>query len=65
MTLTILYKYINCTVDKLIALVLVTDYITNYSIIIRIFAYSLLASAAILENRTISGTSIEKWFGWW
>ena len=60
MTLAILYKYINCTVDKLIALVLVTDYITNYSIIIRIFAYSLLASAAILENRTISGTSIEK-----
>ena len=60
MTLAILYKYINCTVDKLIALVLVTDYITNYSIIIRIFAYSLLASAAILENRTISATSIEK-----
>ena len=60
MTIAILYKYINCTVDKLIALVLVTDYITNYSIIIRIFAYSLLASAAILENRTISGTSIEK-----
>ena len=60
MTLAILYKYINCTVDKLIALVLVTDYITNYSIIIRIFAYSLLASAAILENRTISGASIEK-----
>ena len=60
MTIAILYKYINCTVDKLIALVLVTDYITNYSIIIRIFPYSLLASAAILENRTISGTSIEK-----
>ena len=60
MTLAVLYKYINCTVDKLIPLVLVTDYITNYSIIIRIFPYSLLASAAILENRTISGTSIEK-----
>ena len=46
MTLAVLSKYINCTVDKLIALALVTDYITNYSIIIRIFAYSLLASVA-------------------
>ena len=30
----VLYKYINCTVDKLLALALVTSYITNYSIII-------------------------------
>ena len=29
-----LYKYINCTVDKLLALVLVTNYITKYSLII-------------------------------
>ena len=34
MTRTVLYKYINCTADKLLALVLVTNYITNYSIII-------------------------------
>ena len=27
----VLYKYINCTVDKLLALALVTNYITNYS----------------------------------
>ena len=30
----VLYKYINYTVDKLLALALVTSYITNYSIII-------------------------------
>ena len=29
-----LYKYINCTVDKLLVLVLVTNYITKYSLII-------------------------------
>ena len=33
MTHVVLYKYINCTVDKLLALALVTNYITNYSII--------------------------------
>ena len=33
MTLAVLYKYMNCTVDKLLALTLVTNYITNYSII--------------------------------
>ena len=37
MTLAVLYKYINCTVNKLLALALFTDYITNYSIIVRIF----------------------------
>ena len=31
---TILYKYINCTVDKLLALALPINYITNYNIII-------------------------------
>ena len=31
---TILYKYINCTVDKLLALALLINYITNYNIII-------------------------------
>ena len=50
MTLAVLYNYTNCTVDKrlALALALVTDYITNYSIIIRIFGYSLLASVANL-----------------
>ena len=31
MTVAVLYKSINCTVDKLLALALVTNYITNYS----------------------------------
>ena len=31
---TILYKYINCTVDKLLALALLINYFTNYNIII-------------------------------
>ena len=31
---TILYKYINCTVDKLLALALLINYVTNYNIII-------------------------------
>ena len=30
----VLYKYINCTVDKLLALALVTNDTTDYSIII-------------------------------
>ena len=30
----VLYKYINCTDDKLLVLALVTNYITNYSKII-------------------------------
>ena len=34
MTHAVLYKNINSTVDKLLALILVTNYITNYSIII-------------------------------
>ena len=34
MTRAVLYKYINCTVGKLRALALVTNYINNYSIII-------------------------------
>ena len=46
MTLVVLYKYINCIVDKLMGLALVIDYIANYSMIMRIFAYSLLASVA-------------------
>ena len=33
MTLAVQYKYINCTVDKLVALALVTNYIINYSAI--------------------------------
>ena len=39
MTLAVLYKCINCTVDKLLALALVKDYITNYSIIIITVGY--------------------------
>ena len=31
MTLTVLYKYINWVVDKLLVLALVTNYIANYS----------------------------------
>ena len=34
MALADLYKYINCTVDKLLALVLVTGYVVNRNIII-------------------------------
>ena len=33
MTHAVLYRYINCTVDKLLALEPVTNYITKYSII--------------------------------
>ena len=47
MALAVLYKYINCTVDKLIALALVTDFITNYSIIIRTIAYLLLIAYSL------------------
>ena len=34
MSLAVLYRYVNCAVDKLLALALVMDYITKYSIII-------------------------------
>ena len=34
MTHAALYKYISCTVGKLLALALATNYITNYSIMI-------------------------------
>ena len=47
MTLAVLYKYINCIADELLALALVTDSITNCSVIM-IFGYSLLASVANL-----------------
>ena len=43
MTVAVLYKFINCTVDKLLALALVTNYITNYGmmmIIITIIIFS-------------------------
>ena len=36
MTVAVLYKSINCTVDKLLALALVTNYITNYSMMMMI-----------------------------
>ena len=48
MTLAVLYRYINCIVDKLLALALVTDSIINCGIMIRIFGYTLLASVANL-----------------
>ena len=50
MTVVVLCKYINGIVDKLLALALVTDSITNCSIIIRIFGYLLLASVANLSK---------------
>ena len=34
MSLAVLYRYVNRDVDKLLALALVMDYITKYSIII-------------------------------
>ena len=47
MTLVVLYQYVNCNVNKLLAMALFTDYITNYSIIImiiiKIFDHELLA----------------------
>ena len=42
MTLAVLYKYIYCTVDKLLALALVTNFITNYSIIIIIIIIKII-----------------------
>ena len=48
MTLAVLYRYINCIVDKLLALALITDSITNCGVMIRIFGYSLLTSVANL-----------------
>ena len=47
MTRAVLYKYINCTVDKLLALALVTNYITNYSIIIIIIIIIIITTATI------------------
>ena len=36
MTIVALYKYIDCFVDKLLALALVANHTTNYSVIIMI-----------------------------
>ena len=53
MTLAVLYKYINCTVDKLLALALVTNVITNYSIIIIIIIIIIMITTTatiIIKN---------------
>ena len=58
MAVVVLYKYINCAVDKLLALTLVTNYITNYSKIIIFLYYQLLFQT--FENKPISGTNLAK-----
>ena len=59
MTLVVINKYINYTVDKVLALALVTNYITNCSrIIIYYNNYQLLFQT--FENRPISGTYLAK-----
>ena len=47
----VLYKYINCTVDKLLALVLVTNYITNYSIRTNIIIMIIIITIIIIIIR--------------
>ena len=54
MTLAVLYKYINCTVDKLLALALVTNFITNYSIIIIIKIIMITTIATIITKNIIN-----------
>ena len=48
MTRAVLYKYINCTVDKLLALALVTNDTTNYSIIIIIITTATITIMIII-----------------
>ena len=54
MTLAVLYKYIYCTVDKLLALALVTNFITNYSIIIIIKIIMITTTATIIIKNIIN-----------
>ena len=55
MTLMVIYKYITFTIDKLLALALITNYVTNCSkMVIYYNIYQLLFQT--FENRPISGT---------
>ena len=67
----VLYKYINCTVDKLLALALVTNYITNYStrttatattiIIITIIMMEVAVSPPNGRSRAVAPDVIALW----
>ena len=59
MTLAVLYKYINCTVDKLLALALVTNFITNYSIIIIIIKIIMITTIATIITKNIINIIIQ------
>ena len=51
----VIYKYITFTIDKLLALALITNYVTNCSkMVIYYNIYQLLFQT--FENRPISGT---------
>ena len=45
----VLYKYINCTVDKLLALALVTNYTNNYSTRTTTTATTIIITIIIME----------------
>ena len=45
----VLYKYINCTVDKLLALALVTNYTNNHSTRTTITATTIIITIIIME----------------
>ena len=66
----VLYKYINCTVDKLLALALVTNDITNYStrtttattiIIITIIIMEVVVSPPNGRSRAVAPDVIALW----
>ena len=59
MTLAVLYKYIYCTVDKLLALALVTNFITNYSIIIIIIKIIMITTTATIIIKNIINIIIQ------
>ena len=54
---TILYKYINCTVDKLLALALPINYITNYNIIIITTTTTIMIIIIIIITITTTTTN--------
>ena len=54
---TILYKYINCTVDKLLALALPINYITNYNIIIITTTTTIMIIIIIITITTTTTNS--------
>ena len=53
MTLAVQYKYINYTVDKLLALALATNYIINYSAI-----KATTATATTTTTKTATTTTV-------